>query len=85
MSIFKYRGRLTIIAEILKTTKESERGKKKTNIMHSVKLTYPQANEYLNLLLTNGLLSLDSQRRYKITKKGLELMETLESINLKLE
>ena len=52
---------MTIFAEILKTTKESRRGKKKTVIMQSVNLNYHQANRYLHWLLTNGLLHIDGE------------------------
>lgn len=85
MSTFMRRGRLTIFAEILKTTKDSARGKKKIDIMRSVNLNHPQVNKYLHLLLINGLLSLNSEHRYKITKKGLEIIKTLESLNLSLK
>lgn len=85
MSIFRHRDRLTVFAEILKTTNEFKKGKKKTDIVRSVNLNYPQASRYLNLLLINGFLWLDSEDRYKPTKKGLELIRTLESLNLKLK
>lgn len=79
------RDRMAIFAEILRTTKDSRRGKRKTEIMRSVNLNYHQANKYLHWLLVNGLLHLDSEDRYKTTKKGLELIETLESLDLRLE
>jgi len=84
MSTFRNRSRLTIFADILKTTKESREGKNKTDIMLSANLKYPQANKYLDLLLINGFLRLDTRDRYKITKKGLEFIRTLESLNLRL-
>lgn len=82
MSTFKHRDRLTIFAKILIATKDSERGKKKTSIMRIVNLNYPQANRYLHLLLTNGLLQVDGEGRYRPTKKGLDFIEKLESLNL---
>ncbi len=85
MSTVRHRDRMTIIAEILKTTKESKGGKKKTDIMRSINLNYPQANRYLRFLLSNGYLSLNSEDRYKITKKGLEFMRNLESLNSRLQ
>ena len=85
MSTFKHRARLTVFAEILKVTRESSEGKKKTDIMRSVNLNHPQADKYLNLLLTNKLLCLDNEDRYKPTKKGLKLARTLESLNLRLK
>ena len=85
MSTFTHRDRLTILAEILKTINESKKGKSKTNIMQSANLNYHQANKYLRLLLINRLLYLNSEDRYKPTKKGLELIRTLESQNLTLK
>lgn len=69
MSTFARRDRLTILAEILKTTKESKRGKEKTDIMRGANLNCHQADKYLHLLLINGLLHLDSEDRHKTTKK----------------
>jgi len=82
MSTFTRRDRLTIFAEILKTTEGSSNGENKTNIMRSVHLSYPQAIRYLNLLLINDLLRRDSDDRYKPTKKGLDFIRTLKSHNL---
>ena len=83
MSTFTRRDRLTIFAEILKAAKDSGEGKNKTNIMQSVNLNGPQANKYLHLLLMNGLIYLDGKDRYKPTEKGLELIKTLESLDLR--
>ena len=85
MLTLRHRDRATIFAEILKTTGESERGKKKTDIMRSVNLNYSQASKYLRLLLINGLLCLDAENRYKLTKRGLEIIRRLESLSLRLE
>lgn len=85
MSTFRHRSRLTIFADILKTTKESREGKNKTDIMLSANLNSSQANKYLDLLLINGFLRLDTKDRYKITKKGLEFIRTLESLNPRLQ
>jgi len=84
MLTLRHRDRATIFAEILRTT-NSERGKKKTDIMRSVNLNYHQVNKYLRLLLINGLLCVDTDDRYKPTKKGLEIIEKLESLNSELK
>ena len=85
MTTFRHRGRVTIFAEILKATGESERGKKKTDIMYGVNLNYFQASKYLRLLLINGLLCLDAENRYRLTKRGLEIIKKLEFLSLRLE
>jgi len=84
MSTFRHRARLAIFAEILKATKESRKGKKKVDIVRIVNLSYPQADKFLNLLLANGLLRVDSENTYKPTEKGLKLIRAFESLNLKL-
>jgi predicted transcriptional regulator len=50
-------------------------GKKKTEIMRDVGLSYIQAKLYLGLLVDRGLLEIDWQRNLKTTKKGLEFLE----------
>jgi len=85
MVTFRHRDRMAIFTEILRTTRDSREGKKKTNIMQSVHLNHPQANKYLNLLLTKDLICLDSEDRYKPTKKGLELIKNLESLDLSVK
>ena len=85
MPTFKHRDRLTILAEILKTTSESKEGKTKIDIIKSANLSYAQANKFLSFLLTGGFLRLDTESRYKPTKKGLEFAKNLESLNLRLE
>ncbi|NIU80946.1 transcriptional regulator [Candidatus Bathyarchaeota archaeon] len=79
-----HRSRLTILVDVLKTTMKSKKGKKKTGIMQDANLNSRQATKYLHLLLANGLLNPDSKERYRPTQKGLELVHTLEALNLKL-
>jgi len=76
---------LTIFAEILKTAGESKEGSTKTDIVKNVNLSYAQANKFLSFLLTEGLLCLNMENRYKPTKRGLKLMNNLKSLNLGLQ
>lgn len=85
MPVFKHRDRLTIFAEILKTTSESKRGSTKRDIVKNVNLSYAQANKFLSLLLTERLLCLSMETRYKPTEKGLRLMNSLKSLNLGMQ
>lgn len=82
---FKYRDRMTIIADILKSVSERGRGKRKTNIMQSVNLSHSQVNKYLDLLLRNGYVILDDGRMYKPTHKGLAFLQNLKTDVLKLK
>jgi len=80
----KRRDRHDIAVEILRTAVD---GKIKTHIMYKAKLSYAQLNEYIQLLLDKGLLENITirQRRmdkkvYKTTHKGLEFIESFETV-----
>jgi len=81
----KRRDRHDIVAEILKTARG---GKIKTHIMYKAKLSYSQINEYLSLLIEKGFLENMAMKRkrqvitmYRTTKKGMEFLDHVESIN----
>ena len=87
---FKYRDRVSIISDILKTVKNSSRkGKRKTQIMQSANLNYDQINKYLALLISNGYIKAERSQIhggsvYRATSKGLDFVEVLETQNLRL-
>lgn len=85
MAQFKHRARIGICADILKTVSESQRGRRKTNIMQSANLNYNQVNKYLDLMLYNGFLILTTRDTYRITNKGLDFLRFFEALNLKLK
>jgi len=66
------RDRHDIVMEILENAKS---GKKKTELMTNVGLSYAQTKQYLGILLEKRLLEIDEKRRFKTTKKGLEFFE----------
>jgi predicted transcriptional regulator len=66
------RDRHEITIEILK---KASGGKKKTEMMRDVGLSYLQAKQYLNELVMKGLLVSDQKHNYRTTKKGLEFLE----------
>ncbi|MEM3696628.1 MAG: winged helix-turn-helix domain-containing protein [Candidatus Bathyarchaeia archaeon] len=66
------RDRHDITMEILR---KATSGKRKTELMRDVGLSYLQAKQYLSALTQRGLLELDKQNRYKTTTKGLEILE----------
>jgi len=90
LSKFKYRDRATIIADILDTIYRDPKGKTKTSIMRGANLNFTQANRYLELLLLRGFITeidpIRSQElaRYKPTKKGLQLVNILETSRFSL-
>lgn len=87
---FKYRDRVTIIGDILKTiTYSSRKRRRKTQIMLSAKLNYGQVNKYLALLISNGYIKAERSEIhggsvYRATSKGLNFVKVLETENLKL-
>jgi predicted transcriptional regulator len=81
----KRRGRHDIVGEILHYARG---GRIKTHIMYKAKLSYYQIQEYLPLLLKNGFLENTAFKRkgkitkiYRTTRKGIEFLEHLESVN----
>ena len=69
------RDRHDITFEILK---KAAAGKKKTELMRGVGLSYSQAKQYLGILLGKRLLEIDEKQRFKTTKEGLETLEKCE-------
>jgi predicted transcriptional regulator len=81
----KRRDRHDIVTEILN---HARGGKIKTHIMYRAKLSYYQIQEYLPLLIEKGFLenmTIKQKRQditmYRTTKKGIEFLEHLESVN----
>lgn len=65
------RDRHDIVFEILK---KAVSGKRKTEIMREVGLSYTQSKQYLGMLLQKGLLEIENDK-LKTTDKGLKFME----------
>ena len=76
------RSQIQIIAEILSLLRLSEVGK--TEIMYTVNMSYFQVQRYLNLMLELGLVDTHENEHhmvfYQITKKGLEILNRIETI-----
>jgi predicted transcriptional regulator len=65
------RDRHDITAEILK---KASSGKKKTELMTDVGLSYSQSKQYLGMLVEKGMLEIDKNGLYKTTRKGSEFL-----------
>ena len=77
----KYRDRTEIITLIL-TSASRMNGVLKTKIMYEAFLSFSQLEEYIGLLLRNGLLEHDELKKtYKTTEKGLRLLELYNSLH----
>jgi len=75
----KYRDRIEIIVLIL--TSASRMSGVKTKIMYEAFLSFSQLEEYMALLLRNGLLEhYVLKKTYKTTEKGLRLLELYNSL-----
>lgn len=66
------RDRHDIVMEILEKAKS---GKKKTELMTEVGLSYLQSKQYLSMLEERGVVKIDSDKRYKTTKVGLDYVK----------
>lgn len=85
MVVVERRDRHEIVAEILNYARG---GKKKTHIMFKARLGYSQIQEYLRLLVEKGFVEKTTFKRkrqvvtmYRTTKKGIEFLDRLESID----
>jgi predicted transcriptional regulator len=73
------RDRHDITFEILR---KATAGKKKTELMRDVGLSYTQSKNYLSALVEKELLAIDEKRLFRTTSKGLEFLEKCEQCPL---
>jgi predicted transcriptional regulator len=76
----KYRSRSEIVAQMLASAREIE-GVTKTRIMFVAYLSYAQLQEYLKLLLENGLLERTPDNKYRTTDKGIKMLDAYQKVN----
>ena len=69
----KYRDKLDIVVDVLKTAGESG-GVKKTKIMYQANLSFRLLEKYLGLVLSNGFLQRDGSK-YELTGTGIEFLD----------
>lgn len=69
------RDRHDIVMEILKSLKS---GRKKTQTMKDVNLSFVQAQQYLGILLEKGLIERTDDKVFKTTTSGLKFIEKCE-------
>ena len=75
----KYRSRTEITAQILQI---AVGGTTKTKIMYRAFLSYAQVQEYLILLIENGLLEYNKvNKTYKTTEKGTRFLNVYEQLD----
>ena len=76
----KQRSRNNIIRDILDAANSGSATR--TKIMYESYLSFGQLKEYLSFLTDNGLLSYDAHTQtFKITEKGLRLLDTYNQIH----
>jgi len=73
------RDRHDITFEILR---KAAAGKKRTELMREVGLSYTQSKNYLSVLVEEKLLEMDEKRLFRTTSKGLEFLEKCEECPL---
>jgi predicted transcriptional regulator len=79
-----YRTRTEIAAQILQAA-NGHNEITKTKIMYKAFLTHTQLQEYLAILIQNGLLEyLDRTKSYKTTEKGLKFLKIYEKMEQEL-
>lgn len=79
----KYRSRTEITSRILESAAE---GTTKTKIMYKAFLSYAQLQEYLSVLVQNGLLEHDKgEQLYRTTEKGHRFLNITNSLQGMME
>jgi predicted transcriptional regulator len=77
----QYRDRTEIIRQILEVANDAV-NITRTKLMYNAFLSYSQLKEYLTLLIKRDLLSYDSiTQTYKITEKGLKLLQVYNELD----
>ena len=75
-----YRGRLEIIADILKVVSQNP---KKTHIMYQANLSYKVLQKYLNDVTAACLIHFETAEQcYMLTPKGCEFLEAYKNYSL---
>ena len=67
LSVGRYRGRLEIIADVLGVVSG---GARKTQIMYQANLSYQLLTRYLRDVLDMGLVRMEDESTYALTRKG---------------
>jgi predicted transcriptional regulator len=82
----KHRTKTEIIGQIIQAAANDRTdGITKTRIMYSLLLSYGSLQEYLSILLQNGLLEyLPISETYRTTEKGLKFLRLLEELQQEL-
>jgi predicted transcriptional regulator len=87
MASFKYRDRVTIIRDVLKTIKRCDDGGRKYTIMKHASLSYDQLNKYLLFLTNMGYIKEIAEpdgKKYEVTEKGSVFLKSLDDLRLHL-
>lgn len=87
MCSFKYRDRVTIFRDVLKTIKKCDEGGRKYTIMKHASLSYDQLNTYLLFLANMGYIKEIAEpdgKKYKVTEEGSIFLKSLEDLRLHL-
>ncbi len=85
---FKYRDRVTIFRDVMKTIKRSERGGTKYSIMKHASLSYDQLNKYLLFLTNMGYIRemhAPYGKKYGVTDKGSTFLKGIEDLRLHIQ
>ena len=76
----KYGSRAEIVSNILESARE---GTTKTKIMYTAVLSYAKLQEYLSVLLANGLLEYKKgEGKFNTTSKGLKFLGVCNQLDL---
>lgn len=85
---FKYRDRVSIFRDVLKTIKRPDNSGRKYSIMKHASLSYDQLSRYLVFLTNMGYIKEIAEpfgKKYEVTKQGLTFLKSLEDLRLHIQ
>ena len=85
MGVNSRRSEIEIVRDILTLTKK---GAKKTQILYQTNLSYTQLKDYLSFLLEKEFVAMhenNSSIMYRVTEKGMELLQSINTVIQYLE
>lgn len=87
LASFKYRDRVTIFRDVLKTIKRPDKSGRKYCIMRHANLSYDQLNKYLLFLSNQGYIKEIAEpdgKKYEVTDKGSTFLKSLDELRLQI-
>jgi len=86
LGLVTHRGRIDIIAAILRAILGGSKDQTKTNIAYRTLLSHSQVKKYLPILLDKQFVSYHQESRvYRVTRRGINFLQLYEQVACMLD